>query len=117
MKYMGNKKVRVSAKPRTSVDNDFLIDSSLSFSVNQESLPIFIQPGKNNVISNSSSDLVLDCVKDVSILYDKNRKQFSLKLPKELVEIYRIKQNDKLRMRIKIREGQPIEGTFGVISK
>ena len=61
--------------------------------------------------------LVLDCVKDVSILFDKTKKQYSVKIPKEIVQIYQIKKKDKLRFYVNIREGGMIKGNFSVVKK
>ena len=61
--------------------------------------------------------LVLDCIKDASILFDKNKKQYSIKIPKEIVQIYRIKKKDKLRFYVNIRERGVIKGNFSIVKK
>jgi len=64
----------------------------------------------------NDTTLSLDCKKDVSILLDKNKKQFSIKIPKEIVEIYRIKKGEKFRFIVKIEEGkEEPEGHFEVL--
>jgi hypothetical protein len=71
----------------------------------------------NDTVLPNSNPLVLDCVKDVSILFDKNKKQYSIKIPKEIVELLGIKKKDIMRLIVMVREGQPLEGRFGVVKK
>jgi len=66
---------------------------------------------------NPGIGMVLDFVKDVSILYDNNRDQYSVKLPKELCEIFSVKKRDSLRFIVEIREGEPVKGRFEIVHK
>jgi bifunctional DNA-binding transcriptional regulator/antitoxin component of YhaV-PrlF toxin-antitoxin module len=70
---------------------------------------------KDNILKDMSPSL--DCIKDVSVLYDKNKKQYSVKLPKEIVELLGIEKKDILRFIVMVREGKPLEGRFGVVKK
>ncbi len=44
--------------------------------------------------------------KEVSILFDKNKKQYSIKIPKEVVQLFKIKKKDKFRFIVDLSEGQ-----------
>ncbi len=62
------------------------------------------------------SELSVDCIKEVSILFDKNKKQYSIKIPKEIVDIFNIKKGDKFRFVVEIKENQEeIKNKFEII--
>ncbi|MFH1590896.1 MAG: hypothetical protein ABIC95_03125 [archaeon] len=73
-----------------------------------------IEPNLSPTLSDDAG-LVLDCIKDVSILYDRNRQQYSIKIPKEVVEIFDIQRRDRFRFIVKIREGKAVAASFEVI--
>lgn len=60
--------------------------------------------------------LTVDCVKEASILFDKNKEQFSIKIPKEIVEIFDIKKGYRFRFIVEVREDQEeIKSRFEII--
>ena len=50
-------------------------------------------------------------------MYDKNKKQYSIKIPKEIAEIFKIEKKDIMRFIIQIREGEAIKSKFNIIKK
>lgn len=68
-------------------------------------------------VRTEETDLILDCKKDVNVLFDKNRKQYSIKIPKEISEIYNLKKGDKFRFIVEIRENEMVRGKFEVVKQ
>lgn len=69
----------------------------------------------NTTKLNNGFSLALDCIKDVSIIYDKIKKQYSIKIPKEVVDIFNIQKGDRFRFKIYIRENEEIRNLFEIV--